>query len=96
MVLKKVTERGGRVRHKVLHTLSWEKLTGRVVAGAVAVALLVVVIWGGLHYLVDKKEYPVPSPMYVFLLTRLFFVSLLLFIMGFMIWSCVGAAADKR
>ena len=114
VLIKEVKEHSRHVRTHFLHTLSYasaeasSRFTGRVVVGAVAVALMVVCLWGGLHYYYAEPKIitserdgsntskeqvyfssPVPSPMYIFLFTRVFFILLLVFIMGSMIWSCI-------
>ena len=109
MVLTKVKERSRRVKKRVLHTISAttaaaggpDSQTGRFVVGAVAGALFVVMVWGALHHYFyatdsDAKFSPVPSPMYIFLFTRIFFLLLLLFIMVSMIWSCIESNKSEK
>ena len=81
-------EQSRRVKRRVLKTLPIsDKGPGRVILGAVIFALFVVVLWAGSFYLVDKNYFDVPSPMYIFVFTKIFFVILLLFIVLSSIYS---------
>ena len=97
MGLREVKEQSRRVRRRVIETLpTSDRITGRVVLGAVVGALIIVIVWGLLFYYVDKISFTVPSPMYIFVITKIFFVLLLLFILCSMIWSCLESSSKEH
>ena len=68
-----------------------DKLIGRTIVCVFIGALVLIVLWGGLYGSPYDLQL-VPSPMYVFLLTRAFFLLILAFILISMAWSCLFGA----